>query len=460
MVSKKDDKTLPPQVRIALIDDDEDLNLFFTAILEAEGYNISSFLDGKSFLKAVEQNADQFGLVLSDYILPDTDGFQLYNSCKSMGLSCPYLLMTAYGDFDIAVQALKSGVADYIIKPVKEDVLLRKVSAYIEHRTLEEEVIFNRLGRQIIAQSPAMQDILKKLSRIAKSRASILLTGESGTGKEVLSKMLHDISPRQQDGRFVGVNVSAIPDTLFEAEFFGYTRGAFTGAHRDHDGYAKMADGGTLFLDEVGDLSTASQVKLLRLLEERQVQALGSKEVHSVDFRLISATNADLNDMIQQGTFRGDLYYRLAVISVNIPPLRERPEDIVPLARHLLKQLAEEEDSPVLDFTPQAQQALLAYNWPGNIRELKNRVYESLLATDQKWIEVSDLNLPGQFSQDDQPLAYDKAKAHFERTYITRLLKVTSGNINKISELAGLSRKAVYDLMKRHEIDPAHFRNR
>ncbi len=444
---------------IALIDDDEDLSLLFQMFLESQGYQVTTFLQGRDFLNVIEKDADLFSLVLCDYILVEYNGLEIYQKSKKLGLTCPFLLMTAYGDFDVAVYALKSGVADYIIKPIEKDLLLNKVRSYIEHRSLEEEVLFNRFGRMIIAQSPVMIEILKKLSRVAKSRASILFTGDSGTGKEVLARMLHDLSPRQKGGRFVGVNVSAIPDTLFEAEFFGYRRGAFTGAHRDHQGYARMSDKGTLFLDEVGDLSMLSQVKLLRLLEERQVQPLSSKDVYSVDFRLISATNRDLKAMVERSEFRDDLYYRLAVISIHIPPLRERTEDIIPLARHILQELAKEEGSDVLDFTPQAQEALLAYDWPGNVRELKNRIYGALIEAEERWIEAHHLALHEHSTPPNQdPLSYDKAKALFEKRYITRLLKMTKGNINKTSELTKLSRKAIYDMMKRHNLNPNAFR--
>jgi two-component system response regulator GlrR len=454
---RKEPESVKTSLHIALIEDDEDQLLFLQAVLETEGHQVTAFLEGGKFLETIEDNPDTFDLVLSDYLMPQMDGLQLYAATRKVGLSCPFLLLTAFGDFDVAVQALKAGIADYILKPIKEDALLSKVASYIEHRTLEEEVLFNRLGKRIVAQSPAMQEILRRLSRLAKSRASILFTGESGTGKEVLSRMLHDISPRSECP-FVGVNVSAIPETLFEAEFFGYRKGAFTDALRDHDGYARMADKGTLFLDELGELSPSSQAKLLRLLEERKVQPLGDRQVHDVDFRVISATNRDLHQQIQNGAFRDDLFYRLAVITIHIPPLRERPEDIIPLARHLLHQLSKEEELDIIDFTPDAQEALLAYQWPGNIRELKNRVHEALLATDQKWIEASHLYLPDLTGSDERPLSYAKAKANFEKHYVTRLLKVTSGNVNRIADLAGLSRKAVYDMMKRHEISPEMFR--
>jgi len=444
-------------LHIALIEDDQDQQLFLQAVLENEGHHVRTFSSGAPFLGVVAEDADAFDLVLSDYMLPDMDGLEIFTAARRKGMQCPHLLLTAFGDFDVAVQALKSGVADYLLKPIKTNELLHKIEEYIERRTLQEEVLYNRLGKRIVAQSPVMQEILRRLSRLARSRASILLTGESGTGKEVLSRMLHDISQRS-DEPFVPVNVSAIPETLFEAEFFGYRKGAFTDALREHKGYARMAHGGTLFLDELGELSLPSQAKLLRLLEDRKVQPLGDRLTHEVDFRVISATNRDLQQQIKAGHFRDDLFYRLAVITIHIPPLRERPEDIIPLARHLLRSLSEEEQLDIIDFTPDAQEALLAYRWPGNIRELKNRVHEALLATEQKWIESSHLYLPEITGTNKRPLSYAQAKANFEKHYITRLLKVTTGNVNRISELAGLSRKAVYDMMKRHGISPEHYR--
>ncbi len=447
------------QAHIALIDDDEDLAALLQLWLEGQGHRVTTFERGETFLATLKKNVDMYDMVLCDYMLPELDGFQVYAHSKQMGLSCPYLLLTGYSDFEVAVQAIKAGISDYLIKPVKEEIFLPKVASYLEYRSMEEEVLFTRLGKRVVAQSPVMQDILRKLSRVAKSRASILLTGESGTGKEVLSRMLHEISPRSLGGTFVAINVSAIPETLFEAEFFGYRKGAFTGAMRDHDGYARMADQGTLFLDELGEMSLASQVKLLRLLEDRKVQALGGRTVHEVNFRVISATNRDLRSMIDESGFRDDLFYRLAVVTIHIPPLRERPEDIMPLARHLLRELAEEEELDVLDFTPEAQETLLSYHWPGNVRELKNRIYEAMLASTGKWIEAFQLNLPRTSnSSETRSLSYLDAKGDFERHYITRLLKITSGNVNRIAELSGLSRKAVYDMMKRHSIVPNEFR--
>lgn len=446
-------------VHIACIDDDEDLLVFLQMLLESQGYQVSTYVSGVQFLCAVEQDPDLFDLILCDYMLPDGDGFRIYTQSRKVGVICPFLMLTAYSDFDVAVQSIKAGISDYLLKPIKEELFLSKVSSYVRYRTLEEEVMLNRLGNRVVAYSQEMKDILRRLSRVAKSRASILLTGESGTGKEVLSRMLHTISPRSQEGSFVAINVSAIPESLFEAEFFGYCKGAFTGAVRDHVGYARMADQGTLFLDELGEMSLSSQAKLLRLLEEKKVQSLGGRTIDHVDFRVISATNRDLLQRIEQGDFRDDLYYRLAVVTIRIPPLRERPEDIMPLARHLLRELATEEGMDILDFTPEAQEMLLAYAWPGNVRELKNRVYEAMLASGERWIGASHLNLPkiGQKTE-ALTLAYTQAKTDFERQYITRLLKITRGNINKIAEISGLSRKAVYDLMKRHAIDPERFR--
>ncbi|PWT94350.1 MAG: two-component system response regulator GlrR [Acidobacteria bacterium] len=444
-------------MHIAMIEDDSDLNRFYSRLLQKEGYSVSSYTGGQHFLDGAKKDGVVFDLVICDYRLPETDGFTLYSAAKHLGIQCPFVLMSAYADFDVAVKVLKAGISDFLIKPVKKEILLQKVSSYFQRRTLEQELLINKLGKGIVAQSSMMQKILQKLARTAESKASILLSGESGTGKEVVARMLHQISPRHA-GTFVAVNVSAIPSTLFEAEFFGYRKGAFTDAIRDHEGFARMADEGTLFLDEIGELSLAAQAKLLRLLEERKVQPLGSKDVFTVNFRLISATNKDLKQLVREGRFRDDLYYRLAVISVHIPPLRERPEDVVPLARFLLMGITQEESLDILDFTPKAQEKLLSYSWPGNVRELKNRIHEAVLATDEKWIDAHHLNLPGERQSMERPLSYDKARAKFEKRYAMRLLRATRGNVNRVSELSGLSRKAVYDLMKRHNIDIQLFR--
>lgn len=444
-------------MNIALIEDDVELGRVYARFLQKEGYRVTTFPTGQAFLDAIQVETTSFDLVVCDYRLPDMDGYSVYVSAKHLGAQCPFLLMSAYGDFDVAVKALKAGISDYLIKPVQKEILLQKAASYLQRRSMEHELLFNRLGKGIIAQSTVMQSILHKLSRAAESRASVLLTGESGTGKEVIARTLHQLSPRTKE-RFVAVNVSAIPDTLFEAEFFGYRKGAFTDAIRDHEGYARMAHGGTLFMDEIGELSPASQAKLLRLLEDRKVQALGAKESLSTDFRLISATNKQLKSMVRAHRFRNDLYFRVAVISVNIPPLRERPEDIIPLARFLLSELSHEEGVNILDFTPKAQERLLGYSWPGNVRELKNRIHEAILSTDEEWIDAHHLTLLSEGHSTKQLFAYDKAKANFEKRFVKRLLRASHGNINRVSELSGLSRKAVYDLMKRHRINVNSFR--
>lgn len=445
--------------RIAVLDDDSDLRMLYTQVLEEAGYSADAFDRGDAFLEKVTSDPDGFDLVLSDFRLPGESGLDVFKRARQNGLRCAFLLMTAYGDFNDAIQALKSGVTDYLIKPIEPDILTQKVSSYIQRSSLEEEMLFARIGKNLVARNPTMIALLRKLARVADSKASILLTGESGTGKEVLARTLHEISGRS-NGNFAAVNVSAIPETLFEGEFFGYKKGAFTDAVRDHEGYARAANGGTLFLDELGELKLSSQSKLLRLLEERKVQPLGSRESYNVDFRLISATNRDLKTMIRDREFREDLYYRIAVVSVEIPALRERPDDIIPLARHLLSEIARDEKKQVTDFTPQAQERMLAYSWPGNVRELKNRVYQAVLAADQSWIEERDLDLPGDGTgrKKEHPLDYESAMASYEKRYIVRLLRLTGGNINRVSEIAGISRKTIYGILKRHKITPRSFR--
>lgn len=445
---------------IAIVEDDLALARLMQGVLTHEGCHVEIFSSALQFLERISKQADAFDLVLSDYRLPDQDGLNLFLSARSAGVEAPTMLMTAHADIDIAVQAIKAGVSDYLLKPIKPEVLIQKVSLHRQKGALQEEVFFYHLGKRVVGESPQMQDILRRLSRVANSKASILLMGESGTGKEVLARMLHNISNRKE-ARFVAVNLSAVPDTLFEAEFFGYRKGAFTSAVRDHEGYARMAHNGALFLDEIGEMPITSQAKLLRLLEEKIVQPLGSVETQNVDFRVISATNRDLPTYVKEGKFREDLYYRLAVISLVIPALRERPSDIIPLARHLLKELALEEGKDALDFTPQAQEKLLTYAWPGNVRELKNRVHEALLATDERWIDVPHLNLAGRDfgTETEVTLSYDQSKGDFERRYAMRLMRAAAGNVNRAAELSHLSRKAVYDLLKRHQLSPDTFRS-
>lgn len=444
-------------MNIAIVEDDTELCGFYSRLLQKEGYGVTSFQTARTFIDRIHKEPVSFDLVLCDYRLPDMAGLDAYVTAKRLGLRCPFVLMSAYGDFDVAVKALKAGIADYLIKPMDKEIILQKVASYLQPGSLDHETLFNRFGKGLIAQSPVIQKILNRLTRSAESKASILLCGESGTGKEVIARMVHSISPRSAQ-RFVAVNVSAIPDTLFEAEFFGYRKGAFTDALRDHEGHARSAKDGTLFLDEIGEMSLSSQAKLLRLLEDRKVQPLGSMDTFTSDFRVISASNKDLMSLVREGRFRDDLYYRLAVISISIPPLRERPEDIIPLARYLMVELSKEEGIDIQGFAPEAQDKLLSYSWPGNVRELKNRIHEAILATDNTLIETQHLNLPGEMTVTQRPLEYEKARAHFEKRYALRLLRTTRGNINRAAKLSGLSRKAIYELLKRNSISLDLFR--
>lgn len=442
--------------KIAIVEDDLELSRLFEGILRLEGHEVFTASSGKQFLDEIRKDVERFDLVLSDYRLPDTNASELFQECRRLNVLSPFVVMTAFGEVEVAVKLLKAGVSDYLVKPIKPDLLMQKVSLYLEQRNLQQEVILARIGRNIVARSQVMNDIFAKLSRVAASRASILFFGESGTGKEVFARVIHEASGRK--GNFVGVNVSAVPESLFEAEFFGYKKGSFTDAHRDHDGHARSADGGTLFLDEIGSLSDAGQAKLLRLLEERTIQPLGSNMVIPVDFRLISATNQNLEQMIRNGKFREDLYYRIAVVRLKIPPLRERHEDIMPIARHLLTQLSAEEGLPVNDFTPEAQRLLLSYSWPGNVREMRNRIHEALLESPDGWVDAPHLSIVSEESGSEHTMIYEDAKSDFEKRFLVRLLKSSKGSIVRAAETSGLTRKSIYDMMKRQKIEPDQFR--
>lgn len=441
---------------IAIVEDDLELSNLFVQLLKLEGHDVYSAPSAARFLEEIARNTDRFDLIISDYQLPDMDALELFQQCRGLNLTGPFVVMTAFKDIEKAVTCMKAGISDYLAKPIKPEVLLQKVSRYLEHRSLQNEVTLTRIERKVVAQSKSMHEVLAKLSRVAASRASILFSGESGTGKELLARVIHEVSRRK--GAFVGVNVSAVPETLFEAEFFGYKKGSFTDASRDHDGYARQAEGGTLFLDEVGDLSQTGQAKLLRLLEERVVHPLGSKTIVPVDFRLISASNKNLEEMVRKGDFREDLYYRVAVVRMKIPPLRERPEDIIPIARSLLSQLANEEGLKVRDFTPEAQSLLLGYSWPGNVREIRNRIHEAILESPDRWIDADHLHIDVEETAEEQSLAHASAKADFEKRYVLRLLKAAKGRIVRAAEISGLTRKALYDMMKRQGITPDKFR--
>lgn len=443
--------------KIALIEDDFDLNNYYKTIIEEEGYFCKNYFDGETFLNESRELLNDFNLIISDYLLPGKNGLEVFSILNNEGINIPFLIITGINDIELAVKAIKSGISDFILKPVDKEILFKKIRTYINTEDYSFLKNLGEIKKDIIIESEESKRILERLYRLSKAKINVLFYGESGVGKEVFAKVLHNLSEFKK-GPFVPLNLSAIPDTLFESEFFGYKKGSFTGAERDYTGMAKSADGGTLFLDEVGDLSLFSQAKLLRFLEDFLVQPIGSTEKFKVNLRIISATNKNLKKEVEEKKFREDLFYRISQISIEIPPLRERKEDIIPLAKHFIKEISKNEGLENIVLTPAAADKLLKYSWPGNIRELKSKITEAIFNSPNGIIEPQHILLEEKRESKELFFNYEKAKRDFEKKYLTSLLKTTGGNVKDASNISGLTRNAIYEMAQRNGIDIDTFR--
>lgn len=442
-------------MKLLIIDDDAGLRKSLTLILSDAGYEVLQAEDGSQGLAvAREQSPD---MILCDVRMPKLGGLEFLEAYRSEGGHALVLVMTAYGGLDLAMEAMKKGAYDYIPKPFGSDDVLLIVRKAEEREQLRREI--SRLRREvradarfgeIVVGSPAMRSAIEVVQKVAPYDSSVLVTGASGTGKELVARMLHRESSRA-DAPFIPVNCGGVPEQLLESEFFGFVRGAFTGADRGKEGLFEAADGGTLFLDEVGELSAALQVKLLRALQEGEVRRIGSTETHRVDVRVISATNLDLEDEVEQGNFRQDLYYRLAVVPIHLPQLAARSEEIPQLAAHLLERHSARLGVHVAGITPDAMDILLRYSWPGNIRELENVLERALVLTDDDTISLEDLpeavrrprpDTPG-IGIDSDDLSVKKHGARLERHLIQVALDRTGGNKTQAADLLDLSPRAL-----------------
>lgn len=443
--------------KIAIIEDDIDLNEFYKKILNDHNFECASYLNAEDFEKEILEMEDEFNLILCDYLLPGKNGIDLFLSLNSKGIFVPFILITGINDINLAIRAMKFGVSDFILKPFDKELLLNLIKKYLEIEESQKMANLYQIQDKIVCNDEKTKNILFKISRIAKFSISTLLIGESGVGKELFAKTIHNLS-NFKDGPFIPVNCSAIPDTLFESEFFGYLKGSFTNAYKDNIGILRSADNGTLFLDEISELSLFAQAKLLRFLEDFNVVPLGSQKSYKVRVRVISATNKDLKKEIKEGRFREDLYFRIAQTTIQIPPLRERPNEIIPLANHFLKEICKEENIENVILTKSAKNKLLNYPWPGNIRELKNKIYEAVLNSIDGKIEDKHIVFGDERPSREIFYNYEKAKNDFEKKYLTNLLKITKGNIQRASQISGLSRNAIYDMINRNNIDINIFR--
>jgi two-component system response regulator HydG len=456
--------TMKNENSVLVVDDDPAHRTMLRTLLTGWGYTISDADDGSTAIEKVHEQA--FDLILMDIRMIKVSGLEALNEIKAFNPAIPVIIMTAYSSVETAVEALKSGAYDYLTKPLDFDELRLAMERAMDHRQLREEnrllreSLGNHFDRQnIIGRSPTMVNLLETVAQVAPSEATVLITGESGTGKEMIAGAIHFNSSRK-DGPFVKLNCAAITETLLESELFGHEKGAFTGAHKRKEGRFRQAHGGSIFLDEISEMSLAMQVKLLRVLQEREITRVGGEEVIQVDVRLIAATNKDLLKEIETGRFREDLFYRLNVVTLNMPPLRDRREDIPLLAQHFLETFCEKNRKTIKGFTPQAMDQLLRYDWPGNVRELMNAVERAVVLSSSEYLDEEELPLvlkdkiaegeerPKEAIPGDLPLD------EVEKATILKTLEMAGGNKSETARRLGITRRTLHKKLKKYGVMP------
>jgi DNA-binding NtrC family response regulator len=439
--------------RILVVDDERVQADLLAHVLRGEGFETrAAYSPQDAFSEAKRFRPD---VVISDYRMPGANGLDLFEQVIKIKRDTLFIIVTAFGTLETAVEAMRKGVFDFVTKPVNTGELVVKLKKALRVRTLEDEntklrAVVQSLREEvrIIGISRRMREVMAAVEQIAQTHATVLISGESGTGKELIAKAVHFASPRHA-APYVKVNCAAMPDALLEDELFGHVRGAFTGAISDRKGKFEAANGGTIFLDEIGDLPLHLQPKLLRVLQEREVEPLGSNETRHVDVRVLTASNRDLRAMVEEGSFREDLYYRLNVIPISLPALRERPDDVPVLAEHFLRRFAEQNGRRVKGFTDAALSRLSAYSWPGNVRELENCVERAVVLTQGDMIDVSDCVLAGESATSaagsllDVLFNTDLTLDQVERDIIMGALSRCEGNLSRTARTLGLTRRAL-----------------
>jgi two-component system response regulator GlrR len=443
---------------ILVVDDEEGLLHLVKMRLTAMGFAVTGCTSGRDAIAAAKNN--RFDLVITDLRLGNEDGLDVTEELLRMQPGLPVIILTAHGSIPNAVEAMQRGAFGYLTKPFDDKELKAKIEEGLSPQRMRGEIqrlksLVNELYgmENIVARSPAMQRLLQQVVQVADSDATILLFGETGTGKEVFARVIHSNS-RRNKGPFIALNCAAIPEALFESELFGHVRGAFTSAHGAKRGLFQCANGGTLFLDEIGEMPLSMQVKLLRAVQEREVREVGSETTTKIDVRIIAATNKDLGEAVKNGSFRNDLFYRISVVPLFIPPLRDRREDIPLLAQHFLTASAKRANKDLRGFTPAALNRLLTHPWPGNVRELENVIEKASVMTRQDMI-TPDL-LPSMGSSPDASLKpLTEAKEEFEKTYLKNVLQLTGGNISRAAQFAGRYRADFYKMLKKYGLHPS-----
>ena len=448
---------MPSQIQILVVDDDEITCSLLEEVLSKEGYEVEKALNGG---EAIEKGMKKtYEVVLTDIKMAGVDGMEVLHSYRQKSPETIVIMMTAFGSIETAIGAIKEGAYDYVSKPFKLDEIKLTIRRALEQKRLTEE---NLLYRQeliskyklenIVGRTPAMLQVYKTIARVADTRSTVLLAGESGTGKELVARAIHFNSPRSAKP-FVAVDCGSLAETLLESELFGHVRGAFTGAVASKKGLFEEADGGTCFLDEVGDIGLAMQAKLLRVLQEHEIKRVGGTEPIKIDVRIVAATNKNLEDLVDEKKFREDLFYRLNVVAIHLPPLRERAEDIPLLASHFLRKYSEENQKTISQLSPEALELLSTYRWSGNVRELENVIERSVTLTRHSVILPEDL--PRRIRAEKREDFVKTLPSHLplselEKLYIQKILEETRGNKKKAAEILGIDRRTLYRMAARH----------
>ena len=437
---------------LLLVDDDPSLLKLLGMRLSSEGFRVTTAESGYDALRVLGR--EQIDLVISDLRMDEMDGMALFAEIQKRQPGMPVIILTAHGSIPDAVAATQQGVFGFLTKPVDRDALYKAIDEALAQSMPAAGDDTWREG--IVTRSPTMLRLLEQANMVAQSDVSVLINGQSGTGKEVLAQAIHAASPRAGKA-FIAINCGALPEQLLESELFGHAKGAFTGAVSSREGLFQAAEGGTLFLDEIGDMPLALQVKLLRVLQERKVRPLGSNRDIDINVRIISATHRDLPKAMAKGEFREDLFYRLNVVSLKIPALNERAEDIPLLANHLLRESAQRHKPFVRSFSTDAMRRLMAASWPGNVRQLVNVIEQCVALTSAPVISEALVEQALEGENTVLP-TFAEARNHFELNYLRKLLQITKGNVTNAARLAGRNRTEFYKLLARHELDAADFK--
>ena len=452
------------QKRILIVDDEENFRHMLSVILKKERYDVETASNGEEGLQKI--SVSPFDQILCDIRMPHMDGMEFLSEAQKLGIDATIIMMSAYGTIDTAIEAMKLGAYDYISKPFKPDEIILTLKKAEERERLikENELLRKEVEKEysfknIVSKNEKMQKIFEVIKKVAQYKSTILITGESGTGKELVARALHYNSDRSQRP-FIPVNCGAIPENLLESELFGHAKGAFTDAVRTKKGLFEEADGGTLFLDEIGDLPLQLQVKLLRALQDGEIRRVGESKSIQIDLRIVTATVKDLVKEVNEGRFRDDLYYRLNVLPIHIPPLRERKEDIPLLINHFIKKYSQSMNKNVVGINPKALEALMNYNWYGNVRELENTIERAIVLTDGDNVELENLPIEIQDFQNAVQLAplpeeeysIKKGSKFLEMNLIKKALKKTKGNHTHAAKLLEISHRALLYKIKEYRI--------